>query len=151
VTEGAEDPHWAQWRVPSPKSVGSDITQSYRPDDGDLVTDLVTHLQWQGAIDERLYTWSEATTYCASVSLPGGAFRLPTRIELLSIVDFTAPYPTVNADAFPDTPPTFFWTSSTYVGSSTSVWIVNFGPGVGFVSSSEQTNRYRVRCVRPAR
>jgi hypothetical protein len=143
-----QDLSWAQWPIPNPRSIGSPSPQSYHLESNDLVTDQVTQLQWQGSIDSRMFALDEAVKYCQSVTIPGGAFRLPTRIELLTLVDYTVPTPSIDSEAFPETPATYFWSGSTFAGDDKSVWIVNFGPGLGYVSASEPTSHYRVRCVR---
>jgi Protein of unknown function (DUF1566) len=72
-----------------------------------VVVDLVTGLMWQA--DDQLergvlYTWSEAKAHCANLKLnncPG--WRVPSRIELVSLVDFTRSQPAADV-AFSQTP-----------------------------------------------
>jgi hypothetical protein len=139
---------WASWPMPNPSATGLANQQSYHVDSADLVTDQVTHLQWQQSVGDESYTWSDASAYCTALALPGGAFRLPTRVELLSLVDYTASNPAIDTAAFPDTPGAYFWSSSLFVTDRTSAWVVNFGPDSGFMSSSELSTKLRVRCVR---
>ena len=123
--------------------------------DGLTVTDTITGLVWQRsglgtwsgclAGDGRC-SWEQATAYCGSLTLGGVAgWRLPAREELLTIVDFTRANPSIDPNAFPDTPADWFWTSSPYAGSSGLVWYVYFGSGN---SSYSGAGGYRVRCVR---
>jgi hypothetical protein len=88
-------------------------------------------------------SWAQAQSYCANAD-----FRLPTVKELRSIVDFRVafPGPTIDPNAFPNTPAEGFWTSSPYSPNTTYVWFVKFDNG-----SSNETNvasNHRVRCVR---
>jgi hypothetical protein len=112
----------------------------------DTVTDTVTGLTWQRSVTGT-FTWAAATTYCAALSLGGmTGWRLPTAIELLSIVDSLRLNPSINPTAFPSTPfNTLFWTSTPSAGSSGSAWIVWFRDGSsGF---SVMSNTFGVRCV----
>jgi hypothetical protein len=79
----------------------------------------------------------------------GGAWRLPTRVELASLVDFTVPPPgpTINP-IFKDTPPQTFWTASTYAGDAGDVWTVGFDAGYSDYQIRNLPNL--VRCVRAA-
>jgi hypothetical protein len=140
---------WAQWPMPNPASAGLPNKQSY--DTGSLtgvVLDLVTGLQWQQTIDEKSFTFSEAGTYCDALTLGGGGWRLPTRIELVSLVDYTNPNPVIDMSAFPDTPADYFWSSSVYAGDAMNAWNVNFRFSDGIVDKSEMSKAHRVRCVR---
>jgi hypothetical protein len=124
--------------------------------DGLTVTDTITGLVWQrdgsgtregcGGSDKLTCTWAQAKAYCASLSLGGvSGWRLPARMELSAIVDFTKTNPTIDAAAFPNTPAALFWTSSP-VGSSSYVWLVYFSHGGSDVNLVGNYNR--VRCVR---
>ena len=76
------------------------------------VYDKVTKLTWEGLVDNRTVPQEEAARYCAGK--PGGNWRLPTLLELVSLVDFTRPStdPKIRAE-FQDRPTDkFFWTSS---------------------------------------
>lgn len=73
----------------------------------EAVLDRVTGLEWQRHVEERV-PWEMASTYCDGLELAGGGWRLPTRIELQSIVDFTKRLPAMNDEVFPvpeDAPP----------------------------------------------
>ncbi len=112
-----------------------------------VVSDGKTGHEWQQTVDPSPYTWAQAKAYCAGWSLSGGGWRLPTRMELLSIVDATRINPAIDPSAFPSTPPQLFWSSSPYVGSSDSAWTVPFAGG-GSYYGEDARNAHRVRCVR---
>ncbi len=119
----------------------------------ETVYDNATHLTWQRAT-LGTYTWGSASTagtaqnYCATLAVAGGGWRLPSRKELSTIVDFTAASGTATIDptAFPNTPATFFWAAS-------PVWdALGNARGVDFSNGSSYGNgeniAYSVRCVR---
>ena len=56
-------------------------------------------------------------------------WRLPTKEELAGIVD-KSKSPTVDTFWFPNTQPSFYWTSSPYVGDSDFAWVVYFKNGL---------------------
>jgi len=58
-------------------------------------------------------------------------WRLPTRNELISIVDYSTVYPgpTVDADWFPNSTAYSVWTSNEQVGNTARSWYVNFMDG----------------------
>jgi|GEM_PF-3378714 len=130
--------------------------------DGETVSDPATALTWQRKLP-RTYdgcngkrwptsgevgdgcTWAQATNYCQNLSLAAGAWRLPTKDELFSIVDKTRDSPSIDETAFPDTPSEEFWSSSLSTHSSSMAWIVEFGSS-GSVELDKIFFR-RVRCV----
>jgi hypothetical protein len=71
-------------------------------------------------------------------------WRVPTREELVSIVDYSVPAPSINSAYFPNTPSVNFWTSSPYAFGSTA-WITGFNGGHTDTFNKSITNR--VRCV----
>jgi hypothetical protein len=110
------------------------------------VRDTVTELTWQREVPSTSMNWADAKKYCADLSLAGTGWRLPTRAELLTLVDPTEADPALDRAAFTNTPVNSFWSSSAYAGSSGSAWSVEFGGGRAVYSVSSVT--YRVRCVR---
>jgi hypothetical protein len=130
--------------MPNPASTGLPNPASYTTNGDGTVTDNVTGLVWQGTVDPGSYTQAQAATYCASL---GGAWRLPTRVELVSLVDFTIASPgvTINQTYFPSTPAAEFWTSSPAAGDSSYAWLVAFDGGIASIGVVQSANR--VRCV----
>lgn len=106
------------------------------------VYDARTQLTWQQTPLASSYNFANATMQCA---LLGGAWRLPTRAELLTLVDPTLYNPAIDPVAFPSTPTTLFWTSSARAGLTNYVWAVDFISGYSFANDVSVT--YRVRCV----
>ena len=95
---------WAMWTMPNPAATGLPNPASYTDLGDGTVHDDVTCLVWQRDVSEGTCTWSEASDYSSSSPLAGGGWRLPTRVELISLIDFTKapPGPTIDATAFPD-------------------------------------------------
>jgi hypothetical protein len=172
---GPTDLTWAQWPMPgSPVELeaGASNPESYTAGAGasaGTVTDNVTGLMWQQTptaddggtfpqvvlnADAGIFSsYPVASTYCATLNLAGYAdWRLPTGIELVSILDYSvvAPEASINATYFPNTPPTSNFWSATPVANNTGNpgWAVIFGgsDGIGIFSSEEMP--YYVRCVR---
>ncbi len=76
-------------------------------------------------------------------------WRLPTKDELLGIVDSTvATSPKVDVNWFPNTQSAIYWTSSPYVGSSDLAWVVNFNDGYDYSLNRSSNGSYYVRLVR---
>jgi hypothetical protein len=136
------DPAWAQWHVPL------DITPSSYDLGEVALVDRVTGLVWQRTGGTPA-AWAEAAAYCASIELEGQPARLPTRIELLSIMDFRLP---VEGNPFP---PVFldpswncFWTISRNA-SQRSHWLLATANARLGTSTRDET-RCVPRCVAAA-
>lgn len=109
-----------------------------------MVIDRVTGLMWQAAAGDTAMLQTEAATYCDGLTLAGfDDWRVPTRLELVTIVEYGAANPALDTTAFAASEPSaWFMTATHYV---TDVWLVNFS--LGEVSQLE-SNRGLVRCVR---
>ncbi|MBA5249227.1 MAG: DUF1566 domain-containing protein, partial [Gammaproteobacteria bacterium] len=73
-------------------------------------------------------------------------WRLPTRDELRSIVDYGRHNQSIDIGYFPNTPANDFWSSSPFSSNSSSAWFINFGYGSDYYIN--RNNSYRVRLVR---
>jgi hypothetical protein len=132
--------------MPNPASTGLPHPASYTANADGTVTDAVTGLTWEGAVDDTGTMQQEAIARCTA---KGEGWRLPTRLELVSLVDFSiaAPGPTINA-IFPRTPATTFWTASAYYGDVGDDWYIGFDVGYSDYGIEDQSSL--VRCVRSA-
>lgn len=144
------DSNWAEWSMPnSPTETGIPNTESYTDNGNGTVTDNVTRLMWEQASSTSTYSWTDAVIYCSSESTGGhNDWRVPSMIELASLLDLGRSNPAINPVYFPDTPPTHFWSASgdgsTYIG-----WYVDFSGGPGMVDEADFTTElFNVRCVR---
>jgi hypothetical protein len=126
---------------------GTPAAPSYDTSSPDVVVDEVTHLVWQRNLDGQTRGWTEAQAYCACLELAGhDDWRLPTRLELVSIVDFTKDSPAIDQAVFPATPSKWFWTSSVLASDPTFAWYIYFE--TGFTNFIEKDASYHARCVR---
>ena len=108
-----------------------------------IVTDTETGLVWQKTYVSGK-TWQKALSYCESLTYAGYSdWRLPNKNELASLVNYEKYNP---ASDFPDMPSNYFWSSSTYLYSTSDAWYVYFG--YGYVDSYSKTSGSDVRCVR---
>lgn len=99
----------------------------YLPLSGGCVQDRVTGLTW---LAETLppATWAAASSAAASTShcdITSG-WRLPTRRELLSILNHGASHPAIDTAAFPGTHSAPYWSSD---ADASSAWAVDFADG----------------------
>ena len=112
-----------------------------------VVVDLNTGLIWQQTIPTTKYEWSNAGSYCSGLTYAGyDDWRLPTPKELLSIVNNSRYNPAIDTTYFPNTPNSYFWSSSTYVYATSNAWHVGFD--YGGMDYYYKTEDYYVRCVR---
>jgi hypothetical protein len=112
----------------------------------DTVLDRVTGLTWQRGHAPESLDWWQARDYCHELELDGTSdWRLPSRMELVSLLEYGSLDPTIDLEAFPSTPSDFFWTSS-------PVPFLNLAYGVrfelGFIYDHDPYGTGRVRCVR---
>lgn len=154
------------WPCPAPPSAGGALDREWAagplppasPPPGTYalkaktVCDRTTLLEWERVVGAELRTWSEARDYCDSLLLEGASdWRLPTRIELLSIVDFARKDPAIDPVAFPATPAELFWSSTLMFGvfNDPNAYLVAFDRGHS-APFTKQESIY-VRCVRGGR
>ena len=112
------------------------------------VTDNVTGLVWQQEDTDTKYTWEEAMTCCEdTLTLAGYSdWRLPSREELVSIVDYDTFNPSIDSTTFPNTNISYHWSSATSANNTSYAWIVNFYNG--YVTYTNKSYNNYVRCVR---
>ncbi len=90
--------------------------------------------------------WEEANAYCAGLSLAGAGWRLPTYLELLTIVDFGRFSPAIDTAYFPGTHSSSYWSVSNFALSSDTGWGADFFYGA--VNPLWKMAAAYVRCVR---
>ncbi|HXN33330.1 MAG TPA: DUF1566 domain-containing protein [Polyangiaceae bacterium] len=129
-------------------TAGAPNLESYTDNADGTVTDKVTQLVWQKLTPSMNYDRAAALAYCAGLSLGGHSdWRLPSVVELVSIVDTGTYNPSINAAIFPGTPAVgFYWSSTPYAGDSTNAWGVYFNNG--YSDYNDASTPYSVRCVR---
>jgi Protein of unknown function (DUF1566) len=113
----------------------------------EVVRDEITRLVWQRRPDARRFTCQDAIDHCAGLTLAGSDdWRLPSRIELVSLLDLGHTNPSINPGAFPDTPGEWFWSASRQSDDPQRAWFVYFY--FGYPDTDPQENMYAARCVR---
>ncbi len=134
--------------MPTEQGWGLPNARSYSVLSVDVVVDDVTGLFWERSVSARPFqTWEQAQAVCASLELDGfGDWRLPSRIELTSILSLDQLDPAIDWIAFPDTPGDWFWTSTPDSADDQKAWYVYFY--LGYPSRDAKSNAFSVRCVR---
>ncbi len=141
------DARFTAWK-PAPDTP----TQLSTTNGGAVVVDAVTGLWWEQTNAHGVGTLGAAAAYCASINTGGQQdWRVPTRVELISIVDFAAP---LELPAIFDSPKSEQWTQSRLIGDGTQVYFVDFVSNATFSlvgNISPASSAGYVRCVRNGR
>jgi hypothetical protein len=123
-----------------------------------IVTDKLTKLVWQGCPAgllgrdctegyESSYTWKQALAYCEGLFHGGhDDWRLPSVVELQSIVHQRRTNPATDIKAFPGIFSLWFWSSSSLAQMQNLAWTVDFN--YGLVLNGTKADSGSVRCVR---
>ena len=118
---------------------------------GETFVDKTTSLMWQDDVSAKTtkLDWSGAIEYCQKLSLRGYTdWRLPTRMELLSIADKSKIFPAIK-NGINNVVSDGYWSSSPYVSDASRVWGVYFDDGNG--NWGNRSSTFYVRCVRGSR
>lgn len=122
------------------------------------VTDLATGLIWKRCAEglsgadcaigtPMQLAWKQALQYAANAEFAGSSlWRLPNKNELASLIERCCYNPAINALFFPNTPTSWFWSSSPYVGYYDRAWYVYFSYGDVYYTSKDYA--WYVRLVR---
>ena len=142
--------------MPNPNGAGPNAA-SYKDLGNGAVLDNVTCLTWEKAPQTMQGAWQANADHCASLSSSSFAgyadWRLPTRVEMASIVDFSRKGDAINTTALPGEPSGYYRTASdwyeTITGQNTSGFAWIYGMSSGFTSNAyAKTSNAYVRCVR---
>jgi hypothetical protein len=132
------DRAWSMWSIDptSPLNVSRE---------NGLAFDSFTELYWEAVPSTFEFFHAGALAHCEALVLDGFSdFRLPTRIELASIVRYVALG--VKLDTAMDGKPSPYATVSSDARAPSSYWAVDFGTGV--VAPLSDSQAFDVRCVR---
>jgi hypothetical protein len=147
--------------IPNPTSAGLPNPAQYDTSVTGIVRDAVTGLTWERALGghqaslgcstntrgELACPFRYAEAYCAANRLSGFSdWRLPTELELLSLVDFTTFEASIDLTAFPSTLWEPFWSGTRLAGAPDYAWTVDFLSGADGTRFIDEARR--VRCVR---
>ena len=101
--------------------------------DSKAVLDRETGLVWQRNAGDSPYNWYNAQYYCYTTNIGGrGGWRLPSVEELRSLIDPTQlnpALPTGHPFISDDNLSSYYWSSTTSAGNTSSAWTVNFSNG----------------------
>ena len=106
--------------------------------DGQEVTDTTTKLTWRRCAEGQKWDgktcsgkllklkYAGAKSAAAAV---GGGWRLPSREELVALVDMGRKKPRIDTTAFPATPALPFWATKPGSTDNLNAWLVSFANG----------------------
>jgi len=128
--------------------------------DGQEVTDATTKLSWRRCAEGlrwdgkacagklKTFKYGEAKDDAASVAKDDAkAWRIPTKDELVSLVDKTTKKkPRIDVKAFPQTPSLPFWAMRPGSDDDLNAWLVNFANGK--VHGNTGQRKFPLRLVR---
>jgi hypothetical protein len=135
---------------------------SFTDNGNGTVTDNITGLMWQQQDDGATHNWYQATgtfdgdynsdtkNVCAELTTGGYSdWRLPTKKELITIVDYSKTYPTPSIDAvFLQTQTQPYWTSTEHSQYSAAGWQISFYNGDAAAQWKHVSTSMYIRCVR---
>lgn len=127
-------------------------------DQEDTVLDQQTGLQWMRcslgqtwtgqtcAGHTNRFTWDQAQSAAESGHAGLQDWRLPTVHELQTLIEYRMFNPAIDHQAFPNTPPANYWSSSEAAYDAFYAWSVHFANG--FSNWRHKRQRFEVRLVR---
>ncbi len=120
------------------------------------VTDRATGLIWKQCAEglsgadcltgsATNFTWQQALQHAEAAVFAGSSlWRLPNKKELASLVEQRCYAPAINSRFFPNTPSSWFWSSSPYAGYSYDAWVVYFANGDVYGSYKRSSDEVRL-------
>ncbi|MBW6520113.1 MAG: DUF1566 domain-containing protein [Desulfoarculaceae bacterium] len=118
---------------------------AYLDNGNQTVTDQNSGLVWMQSDDGIPRIWQDAGDYCNGLVFAGQSdWRLPTRFELDSIIDYGRSYPAINPVFTCRS--SFYWSAVPYAGDPVYAWGIFFNDGGDHWL--DKINKYYVRCVR---
>ncbi len=121
-----------------------------------------TELMWQKEDDNSYYSWSAAIGFCHNSNMYNHTdWRVPNIIELTTIVNYEASYPSTNDSIFPGADLSIYWSSTSNqnnelcppvpvpcnpLAEDLTAWAINFGDGS--IQYGQKSSPRYVRCVR---
>ena len=147
---GADPVSWAKW--PMPNYDGGAVLLpnqlNYTVLDGNRIQDVVTGLVWRRSVLPADATQDEAKAACAALDPATGPWRLPKRVELVTLLDFGRTSILIDP-LFTGVKNVRVWTSSEgrpFKVSPVAYWTVSFETGIVDVLPLELVAK--VLCVR---
>lgn len=114
------------------------------------VLDTATGLMWEAHPTNKRYRWDDIGQRAAEANADGlcghSDWRVPNIDELKSLVKKGVGSPTIDTEHFPNTPASYFWSSSPSADFSSFAWSINFYNG-----SDGNSYKYSAEYVRLVR
>jgi hypothetical protein len=127
--------------------------------DGQTVVDTATNLEWRRCAEGMKWENGSCAGKPTMVKLVDAkaiaaeankadnkGWRVPNKEELAALVVKGKKKPTIDADIFPNTPATLFWSLRPGFDDNLNAWLVSFGNGKVYGNSGEK--KFNVRLVR---
>jgi hypothetical protein len=152
VVRGTDPVSWATWPMPNDEPDAANLPNPhvYEVVDDDRIEDKVTRLVWRRATLASQLGYEQANAACVALDRATGPWRLPKRIELVTLLDFARTSFFIDA-RFTGVKNVRVWTSSAkrpFTGVPTAYWTVNFESGVVDVLDATNGAVASVLCVR---
>lgn len=147
---GPADRRFALWVVPP---VGPSVASyTIGPD---VVVDAATGLAWERKPAITAFgSWAQMKAYCEGLAYEGRTFRVPTRIELFTILDFTIQEdehtflnPLVFEPRANESGNTWVWSTSRVLAQKTQETYFSIDVSIGYTDAVPTTQSRGVRCV----
>lgn len=154
---GTAPVRWAKFKMPNYPQDGGPIDNpaSYDLKEG-AVVDGVSGLTWREPIpdgERGAKTWAEANEICQKASTPDQKWRLPSRIELVTLLDLEQLETKIDPTFFGTTEALHYWTLSEVrpygENGLRQRWTVDFQSGA--LGQQSETEKAAVRCILDAR
>jgi Protein of unknown function (DUF1566) len=148
---GTKKVSWPHFVMPNYAQDGGpgENVPTYSPTVGGFL-DSVSSLVWNEPIEKKGdKSYEEAEKICANLTV-GGKWRLPSRIELVTLLDLGRPGKKIDEATFGSTEPLEYWTSSEVrpdPASGRMFWTVNFSVG-GLGKQDVRVGSAGVRCIK---
>ena len=114
--------------------------------DVETVTDTKTGLVWQKVVSGQ-FEWNTAGLNCGEVEYGGYTdWRMPTVMELQTLIDETVLSPAVDLTVFEGTIGAPYWSATPALGNPADARYVNFATGA--TDSGPKSDLNFMRCVR---
>jgi len=142
-----------------PNMVGSGLPNEanyVRGADG-IVLDTITQLMWEDLVTAAAYKWEDAIAFCEQHEYGGfDDWRLPTRIEMTSVLDHSDAHTGWAAEAFKYPNSGFHFSASDWILTITQTgagagndyaWAFNMSDGI-VTNAYSKSNATAIKCVR---
>jgi hypothetical protein len=100
-------------------------------------------LYYDAAVSPKM-TWDKAMRYCSDLDYLGLKWRLPTKVEMRSLLELSRHKPTIK-HAFKNVVPAIYWASTEDRIKKTDAWYFDLDLGRYYVT--EKTRHYHALCV----